>query len=188
MTPSARDSRRLAQDGPHGCRGNQEGSTGRRKPSRLTKSGGTLRNGPRSGGVGRAGVEERLRVTQDRPVPWGSGGPPALRSPFRSKEATRPSQDTLCAHSVPFAETLSALLTSLENASSPCETHPGVSSELSKQRRVFVPGVPRARQSPGRPGLQLCTLSRLPDLLGGKLRPETVSGSLLLPSTAPGAW
>lgn len=140
--------------------------------------------------VGRAGVEERLRVMQDRPVPWGSGGPPAVRSPSPSKEATRPSQDTLCAHTIPFAETLSALLTSLENASSPCETRPGVSfSELSKQRRVSVPGVPRARQSPRRPGLQLCALSHLPDLLGSELRSETLSSSLfLLPSTGPGAW
>lgn len=56
--------------------------------------------------VGRAGVEERLRVMQDRSVPWGPGGPPALRSPFPSKEATRPSQDRLCAHTIPFAETL----------------------------------------------------------------------------------
>lgn len=56
--------------------------------------------------VGRAGVEGRLRAMQDRPVPWGSGGPPALGSPFPSKEATRPSQDTLCAHSIPFAATL----------------------------------------------------------------------------------
>ena len=45
------------------------------------------------------------------------------------------------AHTTPFAETLSALLTSLENASSPCKTHPGVSfSELYQERKVFVTG------------------------------------------------
>ena len=42
------------------------------------------------------GREEGLQVMQVRHVPWGSGGPPALRSPSPSKEATRPPQDTLC--------------------------------------------------------------------------------------------
>lgn len=186
MTPSARDSRRLAQARPHGCRGNQDGGTGPQK----TQQANRVRRYPaewppfrwRWAGQGWRGASGRCRTG----LCLGGLGDLPLSAVLSRQKKPQGLHKTRCVHTLFPLLRLSAPLTSLENASSPCETHPGVSSELSKQRRVFVTGVPR--QSPGRPGLQLCALSHLPDLLGSKLRPETVSGSLLLPSTGPGAW
>ena len=155
MTPSARDSRRAhagltptvamaTKTAAWGPQKTQQANDVRRHPAewspfrwRWAGQGWMSNWWPK-------GREEGLLAMQVRPVPWGSGGPPALRSPSPSKEATRPPQDTVLyasAHTTPFAETLSALLTSLENASSPCKTHPGVSfSELYQERKVFVTG------------------------------------------------
>lgn len=113
--------------------------------------------------VGRAGVDERLVAKGKRRRPpgdagqacalgvWGTSSSQKSFPIKRSyKASTRHAVLYASAHTTPFAETLSALLTSLENASSPCKTHPEVSfSEFSQQRRVFVTGVPGPHQSPG---------------------------------------
>lgn len=96
--------------------------------------------------VGRAGVEEGLVAKGKRGRPpgdvgqacalgvWGTSSSQKSFHIKRSHKAfTRHAVLYALAHTIPFAETLSALLTSLENATSPCKTDPGVSfSELSR--------------------------------------------------------